>query len=952
MAAERRPMAAKFEDSASHRWLSQPVLETRLLDNMESLAGWTAFTNGPVPVTDARETFQPVAATTVVAEIAISSDRTREGRHSLRLRTPTRLVRAGPENGLEWGNSGVVRHFRGEDWTRFNRLSVWIYPDCPGSYMASLELWLHNDGAEKLPAAFGQEGQHSILLRNQEWNHVVWQIGNVARDKVIALEFSYLMGGNEPEAADTATYYFDHLELQRVEPDYVEGWGVWPGRISYSHAGYQAGTAKSAIATGLNAREFRLTDQRTGETLLNKPVQTVKTHLGTFQVMDFSEVRRPGSYSLEAGGVTTRPFPIDTDVWREPIWKALNFFYVQRCGIAIPGVHGVCHRDWQAVHGDKRIVMNGGWHDAGDLSQGLGNTGEVAYGMFSLAERLHARGEDPELYERLLEEANWGLDWILKTRFGDGFRGTGSINSRRTNGILGDGDDPIGQANNDPSANLVATATEAIGSRVMKEHDPRVAAYALKCAEADWRFAIDAMGNPRAKITKEWWRVPFDSDGVVHERAAEGVLASVELWRATGKQIYADKAVELAQIILDSQERKRPNWTTPLLGFFYTDPAKDRILHYCHRGREHGPVMALTQLCQAFPNHRDWMKWYSAVVLYAEYLKTVSRYTEPYGVLPASIYRDDEYLHVPESRRESFRRQVLNGVPLGAGHYLRLMPVWMDYRGHFGTILPQTQALASAAHLRGDLVAAQVSERQLEWIIGRNPFAQSAMWGEGHDFVPLYSACSGDIVGALSVGIQTRGDHDVPYWPVQSYWTYKEVWVHPVGRWIWAMRDLAGPALVEGETDSTVEFRETSSEERILVKPDAGGVFRAMLPEGTYRIRSTGVEQSLTLLPGATYHVDLRVGRALDFAVTKAGANGDVTIKVTAQGTGDHRFALRADNLILSDAERNLTLAKDAPGTVEWRGRIESREAPWVAVIIPDGDMSQRREIRGEAWEQ
>ena len=59
------------------------------------------------------------------------------------------------------------------------------------------------------------------------------------------------------------------------------------------------------------------------------------------------------------------------------------------------------------------------------------------------------------------------------------------------------------------------------------------------------------------------------------------------------------------------------------------------------------------------------MKWYSAVALYAQYLKRVAKYTEPYGVMPASIYRADEYQTVPEGRRESFREQVLNGIPLG-----------------------------------------------------------------------------------------------------------------------------------------------------------------------------------------------------------------------------------------------------------------------------------------------
>ena len=112
------------------------------------------------------------------------------------------------------------------------------------------------------------------------------------------------------------------------------------------------------------------------------------------------------------------------------------------------------------------------------------------------------------------------------------------------------------------------------------------------------------------------------------------MLASVDLWRATGNQRYADKAVELARIILDSQQRTRPNWDIPFTGFFYTSPAKDRLLHYVHRGREQGPTLALSALCDAFPNHPDWMKWYAAVVLHAEYLKTAAKYTEPTGCCP------------------------------------------------------------------------------------------------------------------------------------------------------------------------------------------------------------------------------------------------------------------------------------------------------------------------------
>jgi hypothetical protein len=386
--------------------------------------------------------------------------------------------------------------------------------------------------------------------------------------------------------------------------------------------------------------------------------------------------------------------------------------------------------------------------------------------------------------------------------------------------------------------------------------------------------------------------------------ASAGILASVELWHATGDNRYAGKAVELAKIIIESQQRKLPEMDIPLTGFFYTSPAKRNILHYCHNGREQEPIAALTQLCEAFPDHPDWMTWYSAVVLHSQYLKTIAKYTEPYGVLPSSIYTDKDYLQVPESRQESFRLQVLNGIPLGKGYYLRIFPVWMDYRGHFGTILPQAQSLNFAARLRNDPESAKLALRQLEWIVGRNPFSQSTMYGEGYDFPPLYTPSSGDIAGALPVGIQTRAESDIPYWPVQSTWTYKEVWVHPVSQWIGLMRDIVGSEVVQGKT-------------------------------------------------AGTYNPDLRFENAFDFEVSKvSSANAEVIITARIQGTGSHNFSIRTSNLIVKSPSKQVNLKSEGKITLKWHGRIESPDEPWVAVIVADNDLTNHKELIGAAWEK
>jgi hypothetical protein len=69
---------------------------------------------------------------------------------------PARLEGPGPNNGRGWGSAGLRRAFDSQDWRNFNRISLWVYPDCIGFNVVSLELRLYNDGLEKLPAPFGQ----------------------------------------------------------------------------------------------------------------------------------------------------------------------------------------------------------------------------------------------------------------------------------------------------------------------------------------------------------------------------------------------------------------------------------------------------------------------------------------------------------------------------------------------------------------------------------------------------------------------------------------------------------------------------------------------------------------------------------------------------------------------------------------------------------------------------
>jgi len=921
-APPRMPIPNNYQDSILTKWLAKPVLESKLLDDAESLDTWSL-----VNVDQAK------------GEMTLTDERKMSGANSLRLRCATVGEKATPSR--YFGTTSARRVVAGEDWSAWNRLSFWVYPDLPGFRVISLIVTFRNEGQERVPDVYGKMGVNYVLLKDHEWNHIVWEIANLPRDKVAAVDFSYRMQGHEPGAADVATFYLDKLELQKVAADHYEGWDVAPGAISFSHSGYQTGSPKSAIASDLRATEFELVDTRTQRTVLSKKVTEVSSQIGRFQVMDFSEIRNPGTYLVRAGGRSTRPFRIADDVWKSSLWKAINFFYAERCGFAVPGVHDACHRDWLLKHGDKQIVVNGGWHDAGDLSQSLSNTAEAAYSMFSLAERMQASNRDPELLNRLLEEARWGLEWLLKVTFHDGFRPAFSQMDRWTDGIIGDVDDVSAQASNNPASNLAAAATEAIAARVLKQADPILAGYSLKQAQEDWDFAMAGMARGGRAVSTEL--------------AGHAIIAGLELWQATGDRKYAARSIELSKTITDSQQRTFPaDLTTPLTGFFFTGPDKNRVLRYQHLSHEEAPGVALVRLCDLFPDDPNWMTWYSAVTLYTEYFqKPMAHFTEPYGMLANSVFKDDEYLQQPEgsgrgSTREAFREQVLNGVKVGEHSYVRLFPVWFEFRGNNGTMLAENKAIAAAAHLRGNLELAYLAEKNLEWVVGRNPFVESLMWGEGYDYPPQYTAMSGDIVGALPVGIQAHRNADAPYWPTENCHNWKEVWVHPVGRWIWLMRDLAGPAELEGSARTSVELREISTGKISRIDPDAiTGRFHAAVPEGEYEVTAGARKRRMTLLPGETYAVSFNLDNDLEMSVSgQKDAAGMVTVRATLAGTGRHTIALRSDNLEMEPAAREVNLKAGVPQAIEWQAR-PAPDAPWIAVVIPDRDMSRRKELTG-----
>ena len=144
--------------------------------------------------------------------------------------------------------------------------------------------------------------------------------------------------------------------------------------------------------------------------------------------LDFSQVRRPGDYVLKIGGARSLPVRIGTGTYRELPGELLEFMRQQRCGFN-PWLGTNCHQlDGRTAYGPLTngtpLDVSGGWHDAGDLLKYLLTSGNATAQML-LASELAPGPTGVDHFDAwgrpgtngipdLLDEARWGLDWMLK----------------------------------------------------------------------------------------------------------------------------------------------------------------------------------------------------------------------------------------------------------------------------------------------------------------------------------------------------------------------------------------------------------------------------------------------------------------------------------------------------------------------------------------------------------
>lgn len=706
-----------------------------------------------------------------------------------------------PDDGdyTNYGQVGVTLKFDHLNIEEYNRIYIKIKPDCPGMVNPHVMISIKNDGKIKIPDIYNREGYHTANLKNEEWNECLVDISSLPRDALCEITFSTLINGQDRATINHMKYMIEKIMLIHLESSTInKGWQPIDQDIIYSHDGYGIHHTKLAIMKDTKQEVFYLLDAL-GNIQYKHSIQRIETSIGQYVLLDFSDFQQRGTYCIQVGNNKTELFPIDTfgHRWQSSIYRALNFIYCERCGCPVPSLHNSCHEDILATHNGKTIIFNGGWHDAGDLSQQLVQSSEVTHALYQMSQKV--KESDFQLSLRLEEEAQWGLDFIFKTRFQDGYRATSAGITRWSDNFIGNHDDTVCRVHNNAYENFYLSGIEASIALIQSKED-RLYAKTREIAIQDFQFALEEFEKNGFQHEPIFWEHTYNMSKSLF--LATMIWNGCQLYCLTESSMYQNYVKTWAEDLLKCQEREglRLYDSTLLKGFFYRDETHRIIQHFNHQSREHLYIEALVALLNSHIDEDNRSIYEESLKIYGDYLVYLKKYTKPYPMIASGVYLEDEYkddesfhrqhLLTGDEAKENYRKQLENGVCIGEKIYLKRFPVWFSFRGNNAIILSQAKCASLIGKYFHDQQLQEIAEGQLQWIVGFNPFGQSLMYGEGYRYASQYSVQTGEMVGEIPVGIQTYDNEDEPYWPQFTNATYKEVWVGLAGKWLEVLYDL------------------------------------------------------------------------------------------------------------------------------------------------------------------
>jgi len=356
--------------------------------------------------------------------------------------------------------------------------------------------------------------------------------------------------------------------------------------IRINQLGYTPSGIKVAVLGSKGTKRvsrFALVESRTGE-----PVFTGKTGknfgaYGPFRSsyrLDFSAYVDTGTYYLQVDGARSPQFRIAGDVYKGAADFALRYMRQQRT-LFNPFLKDSCHtHDGFTLYAAKaglpdstQIDVGGGWHDASDYLQYSTTSANATYHLLAayrdfpmvFGDDKQANGLDgANGTADVLDEARWGLDWLLKMHPEPHLLFNQIADDRDHAGMRMPGEDdfygrgverPVYFVSGEPQQrgkflnNTTGTSSTAakfasafnLGSTLFENLDAAYAQRLREKATTAYAFAKQKPGVTQTASVKSPYI--YAEDNWVDDME----LAAATQWSATGDAAFLDEALDYAR---------------------------------------------------------------------------------------------------------------------------------------------------------------------------------------------------------------------------------------------------------------------------------------------------------------------------------------------------------------------------------------------------------------------
>ena len=343
--------------------------------------------------------------------------------------------------------------------------------------------------------------------------------------------------------------------------------------IRYNHLGYLPNQSKTiVIMSDEEIGSSSWTLSKNNEILLNGTLGISTTSAGNHMPkpfnykVDFSTVKDTGNYIFKIANKTAS-FTINHSLFSFIPSEILRYFRVQRSGTKTALDHNISHKGdvdcpvWKQVDGSnsnweldekaKKVDMLGGWYDAGDYIKFTLTTAYSTYLMLLSYEmnpslfRNQKAYSDSDLSD-LLDEAQWGLDYLMKTMpAGEFIIQVGSADDHKQGDRLPNHDELNGtrQAYSafSPTQMGYTSAALALGAKLFAQEGKTEEAKKYQLM-AEKIFDAATYFEKPAWIEDGWEKFYYD------QTANDNMeLAAIELYLLTNENHYLSKAEKYAK---------------------------------------------------------------------------------------------------------------------------------------------------------------------------------------------------------------------------------------------------------------------------------------------------------------------------------------------------------------------------------------------------------------------